>query len=118
MKFKGLAVLLLLAGSAWGADIDGKWSGSLSTPGGDFPQNFTFKADGAKLTGSIAFMEGMDVKLDDGKIDGNNFSFSITFDFGGMPFTIAYKGVLANGQVKLTGDIMGMPIEILLKKSS
>jgi hypothetical protein len=59
-----------------------------------------------------------EVKLDDGKIDGNNFSFSITFDFGGMPFTIAYKGVLANGQVKLTGDIMGMPIEILLKKSS
>jgi hypothetical protein len=106
----------MLAGSAWAADIDGKWSGSLSTPGGDFPQNYTFKADGAKLTGSFDVM-GMEIKIADGKIDGDNISFTLTFDFG-MPFTIAYKGVVSKGEIKLTGDIMGMPIEVLLKKST
>jgi hypothetical protein len=29
--------LLLLAVSALAADIDGKWTGSISTPNGDFP---------------------------------------------------------------------------------
>jgi hypothetical protein len=35
--------------SAFAADVDGKWAGSVTTPNGDFPQAFTFKADGAKL---------------------------------------------------------------------
>jgi hypothetical protein len=118
MRFRALAVgLLLLAGSAWAADIDGKWAGSLSTPGGDFPQNYTFKADGAKLDGSFDLM-GMAVKITDGKIDGNNFSFTLSLDFGGMPFTIMYKGTVTKGDMKLVGDFMGMPLEIALKKSS
>jgi hypothetical protein len=117
MKFRALAVLMLLASSAWAADIDGKWTGSLSTPNGDFPQNYTFKADGAKLTGSFDFM-GMETKITDGKIDGDNFSFVLTLDFGGMPFTIPYKGVVSKGEIKLTGDFMGMPLEIALKKGS
>ena len=62
--------------SAFAADVDGKWTGSVSTPNGDFPQIFTFKADGATLTGSMTFMEGMDVPIADGKIDGENISFS------------------------------------------
>ena len=45
-----VAGLLLVAVSAFAADVDGKWSGSVSTPGGDFPMAFTFKADGANLT--------------------------------------------------------------------
>jgi hypothetical protein len=106
-----------LACSAWAADIDGKWTGSLATPGGDFPQNYTFKADGAKLNGSYDVM-GMEIKLTDGKIDGDNFSFTLTLDFGGMPFTIMYKGVVVKGEIKLTGDFMGMPLEIALKKST
>jgi hypothetical protein len=119
MKLRSLALgLLLLAGSAWGADIDGKWSGSLATPNGDFPQNYTFKADGAKLEGTFTFMEGMDIKITEGKIDGNNFSFVLTLDFGGNPFTIPYKGVLSKDGIKLTGDFMGMPLEIMLKKAS
>ncbi len=39
-------------------DVDGKWAGSLSTPGGDNPVTFTFKADGAKLTGTTSGPDG------------------------------------------------------------
>ncbi len=50
MKFRLMVIaLLLFAGSCFAADVDGKWAGTLSTPMGDVPVAFTFKADGAAL---------------------------------------------------------------------
>ena len=40
-----------------------------------------------------------------------------TLDFGGMPFTIAYKGEVTAEQIKMQGDAAGMPFELLLKKT-
>lgn len=108
----------LLAASALAADVDGKWSGTMSTPMGDVPVAFTFKADGATLNGSTTGPDGMEVKIADGKVDGANVSFSVTFDFGGMPFTMNYKGVLASSEIKFTIDVLGMPMELTVKKST
>jgi hydrogenase/urease accessory protein HupE len=114
--YKFAAVLFLLAGSAFAADVDGKWTGTVATPNGDFPQTFTFKADGAALSGSLMIMEGMEVPIADGKIEGNNISFSITLDFG-MPFKLTYTGVVAGKELKIKGDAGGMPFEFTLKKA-
>ena len=112
------AAFMLLAVSAFAADVDGKWAGSVSTPNGDFPVAFTFKADGATLTGTTAGPDGGDVKIADGKADGNNISFNITFDFGGMPITLMYKGVVAKDEIKFTIDIGGMPFDLTVKKAA
>ena len=112
------AAALLLGVSAFAADVDGKWNGNMTTPMGDVPVAFTFKADGAKLTGSTAGPDGMDVKIADGKIDGNKLSFTVTFDFGGMPFMMSYAGTLSGNEIKFTIDIFGMPVELLVKKST
>jgi hypothetical protein len=117
MRFHTLVLgFLLLAVSALAADVDGKWTGTISTPNGDFPQTFTFKADGAKLSGSLEFMPGMAIPIADGKVDGNNISFSVTLDFG-MPFTLTYTGVVSGSELKLKGDAAGMPFEFILKKA-
>ncbi|HUI78251.1 MAG TPA: hypothetical protein VLY24_10050 [Bryobacteraceae bacterium] len=119
MKAFTLAVVLvLMAVSAFAADVDGKWAGTVSTPNGDFPQSFTFKADGAMLNGSMAGLDGKDVAIKDGKVDGNNISFTVTLDFGGMAILLSYKGVVDKEQIKLTGDFMGMPFDLVVKKSS
>jgi hypothetical protein len=107
---------LLLAVSAFAADIDGKWTGTIATPNGDFPQTFTFKADGGALSGSLMIMEGMEIPIANGKIDGNNISFSVTLDFG-MPFTLTYTGVVSGNDLKVKGDAGGMPFEFALKKA-
>src|ERR1700733_3620728 len=118
MRLRALvAGFMFVAASAFAAGVDGKWSGSVSTPGGDFPVAFTFKADGAKLTGTMQGMDGMDIPIADGKVDGANISFSVTLDFGGMPFKLAYKGVVAADQIKLSGDAGGMPFELVVKKA-
>jgi hypothetical protein len=118
MRLRALvAGFLFVAVAAFAAGVDGKWSGSVSTPGGDFPVAFTFKADGAKLTGTMQGMDGMDIKIADGKVDGDKIGFSVTLDFGGMPFTLVYTGVIASDQIKLTADVGGMPLEFVVKKT-
>jgi hypothetical protein len=108
--------LLLFAVPAFAADVDGKWTGSVSTPGGDFPVNFTFKAEGATLTGSMVGFDGANIEIKDGKVDGNNISFNVTLDFGGMPFALYYKGVVSPDEIKFSGDAGGMPFEFVVKK--
>jgi hypothetical protein len=109
---------LLLAASAFAADVDGKWAGTLNTPNGDVPVSFTFKADADKLSGSSTGPDGNEVKIADGKVDGKNITFSLTVDFGGMPLTLNYKGVVEKDQIKLTLDFGGMPFDFVVKKAS
>jgi hypothetical protein len=119
MRFLTVAVvLLMMAACAFAADVDGKWSGTVSGPAGDFLQAFTFKADGATLNGSMVGMDGKDIPIKDGKIDGSNISFTVTLDFGGMSILLSYKGAVEKEQIKLQGDFMGMPFNFVVKKSS
>jgi hypothetical protein len=115
--FASILMLLVVAVSAHAADVDGKWNGTVSGPGGDLPVMFTFKADGAKLTGTQAGPDGTDIQIKDGKIDGANISFTVSFDFGGMPLTLSYKGVVSKEEIKLTGDAFGMPFDLVVKKT-
>jgi hypothetical protein len=50
-------------------------------------------------------------------VDGNNISFAVALDFGGMPFELTYKGVVSPTEIKLTIDFGGMPFEITVQKA-
>ena len=78
--------------------------------------SYTFKADGNTLTGSTKGMDGNDMPIADGKIDGNKFSYSLDF---GMGQPMAFEGTV-NGdslEIKMAGG-GGMPEmpPIVLKK--
>ena len=109
--------LLLLAAPAFAADVDGKWTGTVSTPMGDLPVAYEFKADGASLTGTTLGFDGGSVPIKDGKVDGSKISFIVTFDFGGMTVDLSYTGVVSASEIKITGDFMGMPFEFTVKKA-
>ena len=110
--------LILVASFAFAAPIDGKWVGEIpGMDGAPMKLNYTFKADGATLTGSTTGPEGKEIAIKDGKIDGNNVSFSVTFDMGGQEMKMEYKGVLSGDTLKLTLDMMGQPMEFTLKKA-
>jgi hypothetical protein len=119
MKFALSAIAFLaLAMSSLAADVDGKWAGSVSTPGGDFPVAFDFKADGATLTGSMLGPDGMPIAIKDGTVDGANISFWLSLDFGGNTIKLTYKGVVASDQIKISVDADGMPMEFVVKKAT
>jgi hypothetical protein len=117
MRFCSIVIgILLTATGCLAADVDGKWTGTVSTPNGDVPVNFSFKADGAKLTGTTGGPAG-EIQIADGKVDGNKISFSVTFDFQGMPFTMKYSGNVAKDEIQFTIDIFGMPVNLTVKRA-
>ncbi len=59
--------------------IDGNWKGTRETPNGTFEINYTFKVEGNVVTGVWKTQFG-ESKLEDGKIEGKKFSYSISFN--------------------------------------
>ena len=108
--------MLLLAAPAFAADVDGTWSGTMSTPGGDFPITFVFKADGDKLTGHMVGMDGSPIPIANGKIEADKISYDVTLDFGGMQFQMFYKGVVTPAEIKLDASVFDMPFQLVVKK--
>jgi hypothetical protein len=101
-------------------DVSGTWTGDLKTPDGStgFAISFTFKQDGAKLTGSVQGPQGDPIAISDGKIDGDKVTFTVAFN--GM--TISHTGTLnsTGDEIKLTsktdsGDFPGG--EMTLKRA-
>ena len=98
---KYFLILLFLAGSLTTfaqINIDGTWKGTRETPNGTFEFTYTFKVEGTTLTGTLKTQFG-EAKLENGKIDGNKFSYSITFN---------------NTTINSTGEIINEN-EILIK---
>ena len=75
------SLLLLLGGYTVFAQnpIDGNWKGTRETPNGTFEVNYTFKVEGNVVTGTWKTQFG-EAKLEDGKIDGKQFSYTISFN--------------------------------------
>jgi len=112
----GLGLLISLA---MAADISGKWIGDMPGRGGDTaPTTFTFKVDGEKLTGRMTGAQG-DMPLQEGKVAGNQISFSTTFDAGGNTIKILYKGTVSDDQIKMTRERegAGQAREFTIKRS-
>jgi hypothetical protein len=67
------------------ADLNGKWTGNLSmSDGNSFPVTYDFKVDGEKLTGTAQSPQG-DVPLENGKIKGDDFTFSVNVNGMDVP---------------------------------
>ena len=118
MKIRVLLLgMLLWAAPALAGDVDGKWSGMVSTPGGDVNVAFDLKSDGTMLTGTTTGPDGATVPIKDGKIDGNKIAFLVSLDLGGMAIDINYTGVVSPEEIKFTLDFAGMPFEFAVKKA-
>lgn len=93
----GLAALFLALGSvaALAADFNGKWTAQVQGRNGMQTLTFDFHVDGTALTGKVTTPRG-DTDITDGKVDGDNISFTQKLSFNGNDFTINYTGK-ANG---------------------
>jgi hypothetical protein len=119
MKFKALLLgLLLVSAPAFAAPVDGDWSGSLDTPNGPVMISYTFKADGTTLTGTTTGMDGAKIAIKNGKIDGNNISFTLDLDMQGTAMSFKYTGVVSADSIALATSFQDMPINFTVKKTA
>jgi hypothetical protein len=95
-------LLGLLTLAAFAADVNGKWTAQVPGRGGQTREaTFTFKADGGVLTGSVSSPRG-EAEISDGKVDGDQISFTQTMNFQGNEMKFIYKGVVSGDEIKFT----------------
>jgi hypothetical protein len=99
----GLAALFLALGSltAMAADLNGKWNAQVQGRNGMQTLVFDFHVDGSTLTGKITTPRG-DTNITDGKVDGDNISFTQKLSFNGNDVTITYTGKADGDTIKFT----------------
>ena len=76
------AILLfgLSVAPAKAADVSGIWKATMTAPdGGSQQMTFTFKQNGAVVTGTVQGPQGNLIEISNGKIDGNDFRFDVSF---------------------------------------
>jgi hypothetical protein len=103
-----LAAVLASLNHASAADVTGKWKTEFDTPIGHIKYTYDFKADGAALTGT-AHRESPagknDIELKDGKIDGDDISFTELLHRPDQDITIVYKGKIAGDEIKFNRKV-------------
>jgi hypothetical protein len=92
---------------AWAADVNGKWTAQVPGRDGQTRElTFTFKAEGEKLTGSMSGQQG-DSEITDGKISGDQISFTVKINIQGNERKFLYKGTVSGDEMKVTRTIEG-----------
>jgi autotransporter translocation and assembly factor TamB len=84
--------ILALAVAASAADISGTWKGTAQTPAGSAERTFNFKVDGNKLTGDTSSDMFGKSAIEDGKIDGDTVTFTVTIEYQGNQGKVNYTG--------------------------
>ena len=119
MKIYLVLLACALAVVAMAADVSGKWTFETQGRNGAVTNTLTLKASGSTLTGSLAGGRGGEVNISDGKVDGDNISFSVTREFNGNQFTTKYSGKVAGDTINLTIEgPRGGPQQVTAKKST
>ena len=102
-------MLCLLAAFAVAADVSGKWTAEVPGRQGQAQTTtFNFKVDGDKLSGTLTNPRG-EQTIADGKVSGDDISFSVTLSMGGNEIKMLYKGKVAGSEIKFTREVEGRP---------
>ena len=102
-----MTILLAASFALMAADVTGKWTFEQPGRGGNpgRPVTITLKADGSTLTGTMPAGgrggAGDPIAISDGKIDGNNISFTVKREGQNGPQVTKYEGVVSGAEMKL-----------------
>jgi hypothetical protein len=108
-------LLLVLAIPARAADIAGKWTASFDTQIGVQNYTYTFKVDGAKLTGTAESQFGK-TEITEGAVKGDEISFVENVNYEGNSLKIEYKGKISGDEIKFTRNVADMVTEEIVAK--
>ncbi len=103
-SFRILGLIVLIAGATsllYAADISGKWSGQ----GDQGPAwVFNFKVAGSAVTGTMQSGDDKERPISDGKLAGDDLSFTVNSEWQGNPIKLVMKGKVAGEKIELRVD--------------
>ena len=119
-----VTILLVASFSLLAADLNGKWVAEQPGRNGGPPRQtvFDLKASGSTLTGTMTGGGGRGgaptpIEITDGKIDGDNVSFTVKRETQNGPMETKYKGTVSGDELKLKFTMMDQEREITAKRS-
>ena len=122
------AMVLLTMTIAWAADVAGKWTAKVPATQGQAESDitFVFKVAEDKVTGTINnSQQAGEVEIKDGKIVGDELTFSLIRKIGENNLTVQWKGKIAGDEIKFTRSTQGAagapggggaPLEVVAKR--
>jgi hypothetical protein len=114
------ALVALFVMTAAAADVSGKWKASTQGRDGKAREVvFNFKVDGENLTGTVSGRVG-DREISEGKVAGDDISFTVKMTMGDNEFKMLYKGKVTGDEIKFTVQREGgdRTTEMTAKRSS
>ena len=101
-------VLLVAVSNGLAADVSGKWTAEVQGRGGQTrTMTLTLKADGDKLTGTVSGMQGRENPISDGKVNGDEISFTVSAETQNGTMKTNYTGKLSGDELKMKGQREG-----------
>lgn len=106
-KTAAILTMGLLAPLAWAdSAVDGEWDFAMSSPFGEVNAKVNMKVDDGKLSGGFDLGEGRVLEIQEGMVDGDKLSFSITRK-GMMTMTYQMSASVDGDSVSGTAAAMG-----------
>ncbi|HUI79982.1 MAG TPA: hypothetical protein VLY24_18775 [Bryobacteraceae bacterium] len=109
------ALLGIFALAASAADVTGKWMAQVPGRNGNQDVTFNLKQSGSDLTGTVTTGQG-EQQISEGKVNGDNLSFKVTFEARGNQITQNYTGAVSGSEIKFTRAGGRGSIEFTAKK--
>lgn len=111
-----VAAAALSAAPVAAQNLTGMWELSQETQRGQRTSTLALVQDGTALTGTLTLTLGgrrgggggggpSEFEIEDGMVEGNSFSFTMTLSFGGNSFTQEYSGTFDGDSME--GEIAG-----------
>src|SRR5690349_17840702 len=102
LRFLLVALIFPLAG--FGAEVSGIWMGQVAARNGGMQDvRFKFVQEGDTLTGKM-YGEDESTPIRDGKISGDQITFSITNELNGGHTTFLFTGTITGNEIQLTRE--------------
>lgn len=106
---KGLALILVfhlvsLAATPQGLPVNGHWEATWAEKEKVCTATLTLNVFGDGVTGTFTDKDGIEWKLQNGKLEGNQFRFDVSDTTNGGTTILHMVGDVTNGQIKLRGE--------------
>ncbi len=106
-KTAAIFSVAVMTSTAWAdSEADGDWDFSMSSPFGQVSAKVTLKTDGDKLTGAFDLGGDRILEIQEGSIEGDTLSFSITRQ-GAMTMTYVMSASVDGDTVTGSAAAMG-----------
>jgi hypothetical protein len=112
-----IMLFALFAMTLSAADITGKWNAVAKDAKGTYKRTFVFKQDGTKLTGTTSSDRYGKSKIENGKIEGDALSFTMTVLFEIDSLKVHFTGKVEGDFITMTGEAGGGTLEFIAKRA-